>query len=212
MIRVVLFEDNKNYREALEEAFEDSERVFITKSFEEAGSVISNVKKFNPDVILMDIEMPGVSGLDALSLIREAKLESKVLIQTQFDDDHRIFVALCRGAWGYALKKDSFDQIEEAIVNVNQGGGYFSPSIARKVVKLFQSKLVKSNPDYIALSVREIEVLEYLAQALKYKEIAEKMYLSYDGVHAHIKNIYKKMHVNSRAQAVLKAIESKIIS
>ena len=211
MIRIILFEDNKNYREALEDALSFSDRVFLSKSFDNANSAVKNVKEYQPDLVLMDIEMPGISGLDALSEISKECPETKVMIQTQFEDTHRIFVALCRGAWGYALKNDPFDKLENAIVDLYQGGGYFSPAIAGKVARLFASKQFQETPDYISLTPREKEVLTYLAKAYKYQEIADAMFLSYEGVHSHIKNLYNKLHVSSRSSAVLKAIESKLI-
>ena len=211
MIRVLLFEDNKNYREALEDAFAFSDEVCLTESFPDANKAVRQVQDFKPDVVLMDIELPGISGLDALAQINQLELGTKVMIQTQFEDDHRIFVALCRGAWGYALKQDSFEKMEEAIKQVHLGGGYFSPSVAGKVVKFFRNKALNNDPDYVALTEREHEVLTFLKQGLKYQEIADQIFLSYEGVHSHIKNIYKKLHVNSRTQAILKAMESKLI-
>lgn len=211
MIRVLLYEDNKNYREALIDAFEDSDKVFLTKAYPNALKAVRQIKEIQPDVVLMDIEMPGISGLDALAQINEQCPGTKVLMQTQFEDNHRIFVALCRGALGYAIKKDPFDRLEEAIVEVHNGGGYFSPIIAGKVARFFQSQAVKKNPDYTPLTPKETEVLGYLAKAKKYKEIAALMHISYAGVHSHVKNIYKKLHVSSRAEAVMKAIENKLI-
>lgn len=210
MIRVLLFEDNKIYREAFEDAFEGSDTIYITKALPHAKNAVKEVRERQPDVILMDIEMPGISGLDALSKIREANENAKVLIQTQFEDNHRIFVALCRGALGYTIKKD-LEKLEEAIIHVHNGGGYFSPVIAGKVARFFINSEVKGNPDYIELTKREEEVLKALAEAKTYQEIADEMYIGYNGVHSHIKNIYKKLHVNSRSKAVLKAIESKLI-
>ena len=211
MVRILLFEDNKNYRTALIDAFKISDKVHLTKAFEDANKAVRQIEEYQPDVVLMDIEMPGISGLDALSKINESHPGTKVMIQTQFEDEHRLFVALCRGAWGYALKSDSFDKLEQAVVEVHQGGGYFSPTIAGKVTRLFLTEKFQATPEYTPLTDRESEVLTYLAQAYKYKEIAKKMFLSYEGVHSHVKNIYSKLHVSSRAEATLKAIEAKLI-
>ena len=211
MIRILFYEDNKNYREALEEAFSISEKVCISKSFAHADRIVKQVKEYHPDVILLDIEMPGISGLDALKVLGEAQVDCKVMIQTQFEDEHRLFIALCRGAWGYALKSDSFDRIETAIVDVHAGGGYFSPSIAGKVTRLFQNENFQQEPEYISLTSREKEVLGLLVKGLKYKEIATALHLSYEGVHSHIKKIYQKLHVTSRSEAIIKTLENKII-
>lgn len=212
MIRAILFEDNKNYREALVDSFSDSDQVFLAGAFPNAEKVIKQIQDYQPDIILMDIEMPGISGLDALQKIKKYNPEIKVLIQTQFEDEHRIFLALCRGAWGYVLKTDTLDRLEEAIVNVHHGGGYFSSKIANKVIKLFQEKIVQETPEYISLSDGELEVLQLLGKGLKYQAIADQLFLSYEAVHSRIKKIYVKLHVNSRSEAIIKAIESKLIN
>lgn len=211
MIRVILFEDNQNYREALADAFEDSDKVFLTQAFEDAGKAVAHVREYQPDVVLMDIEMPGISGLDALELLQEACPDTRVMIQTQFEDEHRIFVALCRGAWGYALKSDPFDRLEAAIEEVHLGGGYFSPAIAGKVARFFANDAVQAKPEYVALTDREKEVLGHLVQAKRNKAIAKDMHLSFETVHSHIKNIYRKLHVSSRSEAIVKALENKLI-
>jgi DNA-binding NarL/FixJ family response regulator len=212
MVRIILFEDNRNFREALELFFEDSESVYLTKSFPDANKAVAQINEYQPDVVLMDIEMPGISGLDALRIINKESPNTKVMIQTQFEDDHRLFVALCRGAWGYALKSDSLEKIEAAIIDVHQGGGYFSPAIAGKVARFFLNKEFSQDPDFCALTSRELEVLQLLPKLKTYKEIGDKLYISYEGVHSHVKNIYEKLHVNSKSEAIWKAIESKIIS
>lgn len=211
MIRILMFEDNKNYREALTDALELSDKLFVAKSFANASQVVKHIKEYEPDLVLMDIEMPEVSGLDALKEMREHCPDTKVMMLTLYDDTHRIFVALCRGAWGYALKSEPFEKLETAIVEVYEGGGFFSASIAGKVTRLFLDKAFQSSPDYTPLTDRELEILELLAQAFKYQKIADTLFLSYEGVHSHIKNIYRKLHVSSRSEAVLKAIEAKII-
>ena len=211
MIRVLLYEDNKNYREALDDALSFSKEVCLSKAFENANRALQQIREYEPDVVLMDIEMPGKSGLDALTEINQSDIPAKVMIQTQFEDEHRIFVALCRGAWGYALKSDPFERLEEAIKDVHNGGGYFSPAIAGKVTRFFMKEAFQTNPDYVPLTPKEKEVLEYLVKAYKYKDIAKEMFLSYEGIHSHVKNIYKKLHVNSRSEATLKAIEHKLI-
>lgn len=212
MVRIILFEDNSNYREAFELFFEDSEKVYLVKSFGEATKATTHIKAIQPDVVLMDIEMPGVSGLDALKEINKYCPNTKVMIQTQFEDNHRLFVALCRGAWGYALKSDPLDKLEAAILDVHLGGGYFSPAIAGKVTRLFLDKEFNANPDFCNLTDRELEVLQHLGIGKKYQAIASAMFISYEGVHSHIKKIYEKLHVNSKSEAIVKAIENKLIN
>jgi DNA-binding NarL/FixJ family response regulator len=210
MVRVILFEDNKNFREALELFFEDSEKVHLTKSFEDATKAVAQIKEYKPDVVLMDIEMPGISGLDAMRLINKECPNTKVMIQTQFEDDHRLFVALCRGAWGYALKSEPLDRIETAILDVHNGGGYFSSSIAGKLARFFQDKELNADPDFCNLTPRELEVLKHMVDGKRYQQIADTMFISYEGVHSHVKKIYEKMHVNSKSEAIVKAIEAKL--
>ncbi len=210
MVRVILFEDNRNFREAIELFVEDSEKVYLTKSFEDATKAVAQIKEYQPDVVLRDVEMLGISGLDAMKLIKAECPNTKVMIQTQFEDDHRLFVALCRGAWGYALKSDSLDRIETAILDVHQGGGYFSPAIAGKVARFFQEKELKADPDFCNLTTRELEVLKHLVNGKRYQEIANAMFISYEGVHSHVKKVYEKLHVNSKSEAIVKAIDAKL--
>ncbi|MFK7935366.1 MAG: response regulator [Saprospiraceae bacterium] len=212
MIRTILYEDNANYREVLLDAFEDSDDIYITAAFESAEKAVQQIREYQPDVVLMDIEMPYISGLDALRNIRAAGIDTKVLIQTQFYDEHRIFVALCRGANGYSLKADNIDAREQAIRDVHEFGGYFSPAVANKVISFF-GDVIKYHPDpeYVQLTPKELEVLGYLKKHLKYREIAQHMSVGYEAVHAHVKNIYKKLHVNSKSAAVMKAVEARLV-
>ena len=159
----------------------------------------------------MDIQMPGISGIDALKELHQHEPEVPILIQTIFEDNHRIFCAICAGASGYVLKSAGPEAIEEAIMNVHNGGGYFSPAIAIKVAKLFRNQLVKEQPSYVDLTESEEEVLKEMCKGLSYKLIANELNKKYSTVHFHIKNIYKKLHVNSMPEAVAKAIANRLI-
>lgn len=211
MVRVLLYDDNNVFREAMEDAFAYSKKICLTKSFEDASRAVINVREYQPDVVLMDIEMPKKSGLDALSEITLASPNTKVLVQTQFKDDHRIFTALTRGAWGYVLKTNSIDELEDAITEVHKGGIYYSREIASKVRSFFLHQEIRKSSEYIPLTDKEAEVLNYLADGMKNKEIADKMYIAAETVKTHLKNIYSKLHVTSRSQAVKKAIENKLV-
>ncbi len=169
MIRVILYDDNKVFREAMEDAFSYSTKVYLTKSFENAMRVVAHVREHQPDVVLMDIEMPKKSGLDALLEISQSSPKTKVLVQTQFEDNHRIFTALTRGAWGYVLKTSSMDEVEDAIVEVHKGGLYYSTEIASKVRNFFFNKKIQESIDYVALTDKESEVLNHLVKGMKNK-------------------------------------------
>ena len=210
-IRVLLFEDNKKYQESLEFFFEDSETVFLTAIYGEATEARKMIQKHQPDVVLMDIEMPGISGIEALQQVKAKDPEAKILIQTAFEDNHKIFAAICAGASGYVLKSAGIDALEKAILDVNIGGGYFSPSIAAKVIQFFGNGLVSQQIEYIELTKTEQQVLECMAEGFSYKMIEDKLNKSYSSIHFHIKNIYKKLHVNSMTEAVIKAIKNRLI-
>lgn len=211
-ISVVLFEDNKNVRDLIEDYFtQHPDTLFLRAAYADADKAVKQVAEAKPDVVLMDIEMPGTSGLDALKKIKKIYPETKILIQTRFEDNHPIFVALCRGASGYILKGDMMSKLEQAILEVHQGAGYLSPTIIAKVIQLFQNKEFKENPDYVALTPRELEALRLMGQGKSYKQIADAMGISYYGAQAHIRNIYEKLHVNCMTEAILKAIELKLI-
>lgn len=212
-IRIILYEDNKNFREMLTLYFQDSTKVYLTQAFEDATNAVAQVRDYQPDVVLMDIQMPGISGLDALTKIKAAHPDAKVLMLTDHDDSHRIFMALSRRALGYALKTDSLEKIETAIVDVYNGGGYFSPPVANIVARFFQHKDVKANPAYVDLTESELEVLRYMEARpeLTYQGIAFERHTSYYAVHSHARNIYRKLEVNCRGEATRKAIEMKLI-
>ena len=207
-LRVILFEDNKEYTESLRMFFEDSEKVFLTASFLDATEALKQIRKHEPDVVLMDIELPGVSGIEAMQKIKEAIPDTKILIQTSFEDNHKILAALCGGASGYFIKSAGLMALEQSILDVYQSGGSLSPSIAKKVIALMETN---NKVEYVKLTPKEKEVLQYLVEGLSYKMIEAKMDTSYHAVHFHIKNIYTKLHVHSKAEAIVKAIKNKLI-
>ncbi len=210
-IRILLFEDNPKYRESLELFCEVTEDVHLIESYTEATDSWKYIKKYEPDVVLMDIEMPGISGIEALQQIRKKDEHTRVLIQTAFEDNHKIFAAICAGASGYILKSAGLDAMEQAIKDVYKGGGYFSPSIAGKVIQFFQNGIVKQQVTYVDLTKTEQKVLACMTDGLSYKMIEDRLNKSYDAVHFHIKNIYKKLHVNSMSEAVAFAIRNHLI-
>jgi DNA-binding NarL/FixJ family response regulator len=211
MISVVLFEDNKSYRQGLSLYLTNTEGILFMGAYPDANDALAKVRKHQPDVVLMDIQMPGVSGIEAMKQIKVHFPDTKVLIQTVFEDNHSIFTAICGGASGYVLKNPDPDELIKAIFDVMQGGASMSPTIALKALNLFKSQFVQAQPTYVDLSEREREVLGHMVKGLSYKMIAEVCCISYDTVHFHIKNIYKKLHVNSAPEAVAKAIEGRMV-
>ncbi len=211
MIRLILFEDNKSYRQNLSLYLASAEDIFMSASFADANNVVAHVRKHRPDVVLMDIQMPGMSGLEALVKIKEVAPEVKVLMQTVFDDDHRIFTAICAGASGYVLKSPDPDDILRAVREVQAGGACMSPQIAAKVMKMFQNQFVQTQPTYVELSDREREILGCMVKGMSYKMIADACCISFHTVHYHVKHIYEKLHVNSAPEAVAKAIEGRLV-
>jgi DNA-binding NarL/FixJ family response regulator len=211
MIRVIVFEDDNRFRDSLKTYWHNSKEVYIAADFANAQNAVAEVKKYKPDVVLMDIRMPGVWGIEAMINIKLAMLDTKVLILTSFDEDDKVFGAVCSGASGYVLKGDDIDAIEKAIIDVNNGGGHMTPSIALKVMKMLQNPLVQNQNTYVRLTERERQVLECMVKGMSYKMAAADLDIAYHTVHDHIKSIYKKLHVNSAPEAVREAILRKLI-
>jgi len=210
MIKVILYEDNPQLREGLTMLIDGSDGFEILASFKNCSNVIQEVEAFNPDVILMDIDMPVVNGIEGLKLIRQQNQEVKVLMLTVFDDNKNVFEALKNGANGYVLKKTPPAKLLEYITEAASGGAPMTSSIATQVLKMFSEVQVPQGEDY-NLSDREKEVLQHLVNGYSYKMIAAEMFIAIDTVRSHIKKIYEKLHVNSKSEAVAKAFKDKIV-
>lgn len=210
MIKVILYEDNPQLREGLTMLIDGSDGFEILASFKNCSNVIQEVEAFKPDVILMDIDMPVVNGIEGLKLIRQQNQEVKVLMLTVFDDNKNVFEALKNGANGYVLKKTPPAKLLEYITEAASGGAPMTSSIATQVLKMFSEVQVPQGEDY-NLSDREKEVLQHLVNGYSYKMIAAEMYIAIDTVRSHIKKIYEKLHVNSKSEAVAKAFKDKIV-
>jgi DNA-binding NarL/FixJ family response regulator len=210
LVTVLLFEDNSSYRNSLANFFNEVEGILFAGAYGDADDALSKVRKHRPDVVLMDIQMPGISGIEALKKIRSTYPEVKVLIQTVFEDEHKIFSAICAGASGYVLKSPDPELMLQAIMDVYDGGGHMSPSIALKAMKMFQNQFVATQSTFVELTEREKEILGLMVKGKSYKMIADALFLSYHTVHWHVKNIYEKLHVNSAPEAVAKAIEGRL--
>tara|TARA_R110002050_G_scaffold67924_5_gene147323 strand:- start:7269 stop:7937 length:669 start_codon:yes stop_codon:yes gene_type:complete len=210
MIRIVIYEDNPQFREGLTMLINGSDGFSVLASYRNCNNVAAEVEKWSPDVILMDINMPGTDGLEGLRKIREVNTEVKVLMLTVFDDNKNVFEALRNGANGYLLKKTPPAKLLEYIQDATLGGAPMTSSIATQVLKMFQVIPQTKNQDY-CLSERETEVLQLLVDGYSYKMIASELYIAIDTVRSHIKKIYEKLHVNSKSEAVAKAFKDKLL-
>ena len=210
-IRVIIFEDNRNLREGLFNLLESTNGFICVGAFAHCERVIENIEETQPDVILMDIELPVVSGIEAVRLIREKNTDVKILMETIFEEDEKIFQSICNGAQGYILKNTPPEGILNAIREIYEGGAPMTPIIASKVLRLFKTNLSGLTDESYRLSNREKEILKCLVEGMSYKMIAETCFISADTVNGHIKNIYKKLQVHSKSEAVVKAIKSRLI-
>ncbi len=213
MIRVTIFEDYADMRDVLAALVENSNDFCLAGAYSNANNVLDIIKKQKPNVVLMDLQMPGISGIEATRLIKSQYPQVQVLVQTMFDDNERVFAALCMGATGYLLKSTSADKILEAIAETYNGGSPMSPHIARKVLTMFthQQTTLSSEEAYQTLSEREKEILAHLTKGLSYKMIADACGISYGTVNSHLKHIYEKLHVHSATEAVQKALLQRIV-
>jgi len=210
MTKVLIYEDNPQLREGLTLLIGGSDDMDVVASFKNCNNTVQEVEAFNPDVILMDIDMPGVNGIDGLKLIREVNDEVKILMLTVFDDNKNVFEAIRSGANGYILKKTPPEKLVEFIREAQSGGAPMTSSIATQVLKMFSQAHSDKGEDY-DLSDREKQVLQLLVNGYSYKMIAAEMFIAIDTVRSHIKKIYDKLHVNSKSEAVAKAFKDKIV-
>lgn len=213
-IRVAIFEDNKLIRDALEAILNGTPGFTCAGVFPDGTSIERDMRRAEPDVVMMDIEMPGINGIEATRQIHENFPGAKVLIQTVFNDSDKIFNALCAGASGYILKNETPARQLEAIHEVFNGGAPMSPAIAKKVMQFFRHKniiLVSPGNTDFQLSEREKNILLLMSQGHNYKTIAAQSFISYETVRTHVKKIYRKLHVASRSEAVLKAQQKGLV-
>ena len=210
MIKVLLYEDNSQLREGLTMLISGSDGFEVLAAFKNCNNVVDEVEAYSPDVILMDIDMPGINGIEGLKRLRVYNSQVKVLMLTVFDDNKNVFQAISNGANGYILKKTPPGKLLEYISEAQSGGAPMTASIATQVLKMFSSMNNEKGEDY-NLSDREKQVLQLLVEGYSYKMIAGEMFISIDTVRSHIKKIYEKLHVNSKSEAVAKAFKDKIV-
>ena len=209
IMKIAIFEDNQKFRESLEFLIVTSGDMELCGSFEDTNRLLQRIEALMPDVVLMDIHLPGKNGIDAVKEIKEHFPAINVCMQTVFEDDDKIFASLCNGASGYILKNTAPEKVLQAIREVADGGSFFTPSVARRVLNNFQQQ---PHPgEFTQLTEREKEILKFLVEGMSYKIIADKSFISYETVHSHIKKIYEKLHVNSKSEAVAKAIKRRLV-
>jgi DNA-binding NarL/FixJ family response regulator len=213
-LRITIFDDNKNIRESITMLLDTDPNFEVVGSYSHVLDCLDDIKESNPDIVLMDIEMPGMSGIEAVKKIKKEFPQIQILMQTVFEDDDRVFDSICSGASGYILKSFLNTKLIEALIELQYGGSPMSPSIARKVLTKMQMipQYVRPEeaPDY-NLTPREKEVLGCIVEGLAYKMIADKLSISYETVRSHVKKIYEKLHVASLSEAVSKALKERIV-
>jgi DNA-binding NarL/FixJ family response regulator len=209
-VKVVIFEDNNRLREGLYQLINGSAGLNCVGAFANCDNIIKHIEESGPDVVLMDIEMPGITGIEGVIKIKEKFPEIKILMETIFEDDDKIFQSICAGAEGYILKGTPPAEIIESIKEIYEGGSPMTPSIANKVLRMV-SRRPAAHQDDFDLTKREKEVLSCLVQGMSYKMIADECTISMDTVNMHIKNIYRKLHVHSKSEAAVKAVKGKIV-
>lgn len=207
-IRVAIFDDNKDRRESLRYLIDMQENMACCGDFCDCARVVEDVQDVQPDVVLMDIEMPNVNGIEGTRLIKSAFPAIVVLMQTVYEDDESLFESIKAGASGYLLKKATPEKIIEAIQDSLEGGAPMSPIMANKVLRFFKEQ---NSPKDYALTDREKKILSLLVEGLSYKMIADREQISFHTVNSHVRKIYEKLHVHSLGEAVSKALRERLL-
>lgn len=210
-VKVAIVEDHPTTREALAILIGNTAGFEVTGRFECIEEALPRLETQSPDVVLLDIGLPGMSGIEGVHRIRAVRPEIQILMLTVHADDGHVFEAICAGACGYLLKETPRERLVTAIREMRDGGAPMSPEIARKVVLMFQKVAPPKARDH-QLTPREFDILRLLADGHSYKTCADRLSLSLDTVRFHVRNIYGQLHVHSKSEAVLKALRSGLIS
>lgn len=204
IIKVMLVEDHEEIRRGINFIINNNPH-YVCQAYKNVESALEEIEAFNPSVVLMDISLPGIDGIEGTRIIRKRYPKVLIMMCTVFEDSEKIFGALKAGANGYILKRNAGESLLDAITDLMNGGAPMSSEIARKVVSSFNTIAVDNHSDDSqGLTKRENEILDLLAQGFRNKEIAEKLYVSTNTIRTHIYNIYEKLHVQSRVEALNK--------
>jgi len=206
-IKVAFVEDNPVFFQTLKIKLSQNERVDLVGAFSTAEGLLSELNYIKPEVVLMDLDLPKISGIEAIFKIKQFNSKIRVIVLTVYDDEQTVFNSLKVGADGYLLKKDSSSFIEDRLLFIDKNEAAISPSIAYKVISYFRNKK-QSVPEINELNERELQVLEFIAKGYLNKEIADKLYLSIDSIKKIAQNIYQKLYVRNRSEAVKKYLDS----
>ncbi|MEO6405794.1 MAG: response regulator transcription factor [Ferruginibacter sp.] len=199
-ISICLVEDLKEVREGITSLLSFDERFEVLATFADAEKAVTELPAWQPDIVVMDINLPGMNGIECIKKVKDKCPKTQFIMFTIYEDDEKVFEALEAGASGYLLKKTPFAKISESLLELHSGGSPMSTQIARKVINRLRNKETTGNIDI--LSTRENEVLQQLAKGFLYKEIAERLSISTGTVRQHIHNIYEKLHVQNRTEAI----------
>ncbi len=213
MINIIIVEDNETIREGLKILIDGTENYHCSATFSNCEDMLKKIKKLEFDIMLMDIDLPGMSGIEGIRKVKEIYPESIILVLTIYEENDRVFEALFAGASGYLVKKTPPARLLEAIKEAHEGGAPMSSQIARKVVNFFQKNKQLEHHDELGtnLTPREKEVLSGLVEGHSIKAIADSLHISIETVRFHFRNIYKKLHVHSQSEAVVKAIKEGLV-
>ncbi|MFN1219451.1 response regulator [Chryseobacterium kwangjuense] len=202
-ISIAIVEDEKNYNNALKKVINYQNDMRVAAQFFDGNDALKNLPDISPDVVMMDIQLQDMLGIEIIEKLRKEMPKTQFIMCTSFEDDEKIFNSLKAGAMGYLIKGESMNKILSSIRDVYNGGAPMSLSIARRVLSHFEKKIPETK-DFDELTEREKEILELLSQGLLYKEIADQKCISIDTVKKHVGNIYRKLHVSNKVEAINK--------
>lgn len=210
MVTVSIYEDNEKLRSLLELLIDGAPGFSVAGSYPDGQTIVTQIGQDRPDVVLMDVDMPGADGIECVRRVKEVNAEVRVLMHTMFDDDERLFACLSNGADGYLLKRDSATYLLQSLKEISEGGGPMSPSIAQRVLSTFRAPPNPKREEY-GLTNREREILEMLTRGYPYRRIGIECDISIETVRRHLKNIYQKLHVQCSTEAVAKAVRERLV-